>query len=73
MSYRRVVTFLFVATSTISAQRGATAPAEVVHAQRLKQLGDSLTPGAYRERVNAIPTLVHVSVEVNRCPHGDCP
>jgi len=32
-----------------------------------------LTPGAYRERVNAIPTLVHVSVEVNRCPHGDCP
>ncbi|HUP98645.1 MAG TPA: CDF family Co(II)/Ni(II) efflux transporter DmeF [Usitatibacter sp.] len=32
-----------------------------------------LTPAAYRERVAAIPTLVHVSVEVNRCPHGDCP
>ena len=32
-----------------------------------------LTPGAYRERVAAIPTLVHVSVEVNRCPQGDCP
>ena len=32
-----------------------------------------LTPGAYRERMNAIPALVHVSVEVNRCPHGDCP
>ena len=32
-----------------------------------------LTPGAYRERVAAIPSLVHVSVEVNRCPQGDCP
>ena len=32
-----------------------------------------LTPAAYRERVAAIPTLAHVSVEVNRCPHGDCP
>ena len=32
-----------------------------------------LTPAAYRERVAAIPSLVHVSVEVNRCPHGDCP
>ena len=48
MSYRRVVTLLFAATSTLSAQRGATAPADVVHGQRLKQLGDSLTPGAYR-------------------------
>ena len=48
MSCQRVVTFLFAATSTLSAQRGATAPADVVHAQRLKQLGDSLTPGAYR-------------------------
>jgi cation diffusion facilitator family transporter len=34
---------------------------------------DPLTPGAYRERVAAIPSLVHVSVEVNRCPQGDCP
>ena len=32
-----------------------------------------LTPAAYRERVAGIPSLAHVSVEVNRCPHGDCP
>ena len=32
-----------------------------------------LTPAAYRARLAAIPGLVHVSVEVNRCPHGDCP
>ena len=32
-----------------------------------------LTPAAYRERVRAISSLVHVSVEVNRCPHGECP
>ena len=32
-----------------------------------------LSPAAYRERVAAIPSLAHVSVEVNRCPHGDCP
>ncbi len=31
-----------------------------------------LTPATYRERVTRIPTLAHVSVEVNRCPHGDC-
>lgn len=31
------------------------------------------TPAEYRERVSRIPTLVHVSVEVNRCPNGDCP
>lgn len=31
-----------------------------------------LTPAAYRERVTRIPALAHVSVEVNRCPHGDC-
>ena len=31
-----------------AAQATATAPAEVVHAARLKQLGDSLTPGASR-------------------------
>lgn len=32
-----------------------------------------LSPAAYRERVAGIPSLAHVSVEVNRCPHGDCP
>jgi len=30
-------------------------------------------PDTYRERLGKIPTLMHVSVEVNRCPHGDCP
>jgi cation diffusion facilitator family transporter len=32
-----------------------------------------LAPEAYRARVSAIPGLAHVSIEVNRCPHGDCP
>jgi cation diffusion facilitator family transporter len=32
-----------------------------------------LTPADYRARTAAIATLAHVSVEVNRCPHGDCP
>jgi cation diffusion facilitator family transporter len=32
-----------------------------------------LEPEAYRERVARLPALAHVSVEVNRCPHGDCP
>ena len=32
-----------------------------------------LSPAAYRERVAGLPALAHVSVEVNRCPHGDCP
>jgi cation diffusion facilitator family transporter len=33
-----------------------------------------LTPTAYRERVADIPSLVHVSVEVNRCGvHARCP
>ena len=32
-----------------------------------------LTPAAYRERVAGIASLAHVSVEVNRCPHADCP
>jgi Co/Zn/Cd efflux system component len=32
-----------------------------------------LPPDAYRERVAGIPSLVHISVEVNRCPNGDCP
>ncbi|MGZ5032612.1 MAG: CDF family Co(II)/Ni(II) efflux transporter DmeF [Usitatibacter sp.] len=31
------------------------------------------TPAEYRERLAAIASLVHVSVEVNRCPQGDCP
>jgi cation diffusion facilitator family transporter len=30
-------------------------------------------PAVYRDRLACIPTLMHVSVEVNRCPHGDCP
>lgn len=34
---------------------------------------DPLPPSAYRERVASIASLAHVSVEVNRCPHGDCP
>ena len=34
---------------------------------------DPLTPAAYRKRVAGIASLAHVSVEVNRCPHGDCP
>jgi cation diffusion facilitator family transporter len=32
-----------------------------------------LAPADYRERLRSIPTLMHVSIEVNRCPHGDCP
>ena len=32
-----------------------------------------LTPAAYRARISALPALVHVSVEVNRCQHQDCP
>ena len=32
-----------------------------------------LTPDAYRERMGAIETLAHVSVEVNRCQHAKCP
>jgi len=34
---------------------------------------EPLDPAAYRDRVAGIPSLVHVSVEVNRCPHGHCP
>src|SRR5205823_1835927 len=37
---------LLVCAGGVSAQTSSTAPAEVVRAQRLKQLGDSLTPGA---------------------------
>lgn len=32
-----------------------------------------LAPAVYRERLSSITTLAHVSVEVNRCPHGECP
>jgi cation diffusion facilitator family transporter len=32
-----------------------------------------LSPDAYRERVCGISSLVHVSIEVNRCAHNDCP
>jgi cation diffusion facilitator family transporter len=32
-----------------------------------------LAPETYRARVASIPGLAHVSIEVNRCPHGDCP
>jgi len=32
-----------------------------------------LAPDAYRARLAAIGSLIHVSVEVNQCPHGDCP
>jgi mannose-6-phosphate isomerase-like protein (cupin superfamily) len=48
MRLARVVVILLATTSPVLAQRGATAPSEVVRAQRLKQLGDSLTPGASR-------------------------
>lgn len=32
-----------------------------------------LTPDDYRRRLDDIGALAHVSVEVNRCPHVDCP
>ncbi len=32
-----------------------------------------LEPAAYRARLGAIASLMHVSVEVNRCAHRDCP
>lgn len=34
--------------------------------------GTPLSPDAYRARLAGIPSLVHVSVEVNRCPHDRC-
>ena len=34
---------------------------------------DPLPPDAYRQRLAGIPSLAHVSVEVNRCPHDHCP
>ena len=39
---------LLACASDLLAQRGPMPPAEMVHAARLKQLGDSLTPGASR-------------------------
>jgi len=32
-----------------------------------------LAPDAYRARLAGVSSLTHVSVEVNRCPHRDCP
>lgn len=32
-----------------------------------------LSPDAYRQRVSGIGSLAHVSIEVNRCAHRDCP
>jgi cation diffusion facilitator family transporter len=34
---------------------------------------DPLEPDAYRARLSSIASLMHVSVEVNRCAHKDCP
>jgi cation diffusion facilitator family transporter len=34
---------------------------------------DPRTPDEYRARLAGIPSLVHVSVEVNRCAHVKCP
>jgi cation diffusion facilitator family transporter len=34
---------------------------------------EPLTPDAYRGRLASIPSLAHVSIEVNRCPHENCP
>ncbi|MEO7742533.1 MAG: CDF family Co(II)/Ni(II) efflux transporter DmeF [Usitatibacter sp.] len=34
---------------------------------------EPLTPAAYRARLAGIAALAHVSVEVNRCAHRDCP
>lgn len=33
---------------------------------------DPLTPDDYRVRLAGVPSLAHVSVEVNRCPHERC-
>ncbi|HXN16066.1 MAG TPA: cation transporter, partial [Usitatibacter sp.] len=34
---------------------------------------EPLAPEAYRRRLEKIASLVHVSVEVNHCPHRECP
>ena len=33
---------------------------------------EPFSPGDYRNRLAGIPSLAHVSVEVNRCPHDHC-
>ncbi|HSS26756.1 MAG TPA: CDF family Co(II)/Ni(II) efflux transporter DmeF [Usitatibacter sp.] len=44
------------------------------HAAVMTVVADQpLDPVAYRDRLKPIATLMHVSIEVNRCPHGDCP
>ena len=44
------------------------------HAAVLTVVADSpLAPDAYRDRLRTIPSLMHISVEVNRCPQGVCP
>ena len=49
MRFSRFVSLgLLVCAGDVLAQRGPMPPAEMVHAARLKQLGDSLTPGASR-------------------------
>ncbi len=47
--------------------RGSYAAVVTVVAQ------EPLTPAAYRARLAGISALAHVSVEVNRCAHRDCP
>ena len=43
------------------------------HAAVLTVVADQpLAPDAYRARLATIETLVHVSIEVNRCPGQDC-
>src|SRR6476661_11241850 len=49
MRTRHFIAILFLGPGVaVGAQRGTAAPSEVVRAQRLKHLGDSLTPGASR-------------------------
>ena len=44
------------------------------HAAVLTVVADNpRTPEEYRARLKRIATLMHVSVEVNKCPDGDCP
>ena len=42
----RILFFVLLVTSAAGAQTQSMPPADVVHAGRLKQLGDSLSPGA---------------------------
>ncbi len=44
------------------------------HAAVLTVVADNpRTPEEYRARLKCIASLMHVSVEVNKCPDGDCP